>query len=202
MGVFDKIKGMVNPEGMDDNYDDDYIYDDVEENDGYNDYQASSQNAGYQQPQQPQRSANMSLNSSALELKVVRPERFDSVNQIADHLLNKRTVVLNLEATNKETARRLIDFLSGVAYSIDGSLKRVAANTFVITPNNVDVSGEQLREQQQRQQQPADDTFLNNFRIGYNFIEAVCRHADVIFGFRIAVFIRLITSVTIFQGGV
>ena len=160
MGVFDKIKGMVNPEGMDDNYDDDYIYDDVEENDGYNDYQASSQNAGYQQPQQPQRSANMSLNSSALELKVVRPERFDSVNQIADHLLNRRTVVLNLEATNKETARRLIDFLSGVAYSIDGSLKRVAANTFVITPNNVDVSGEQLREQQQRQQQPADDTLF------------------------------------------
>ncbi len=159
MGVFDKIKGMVNPEGMDDNYDDDYIYDDVEENDGYNDYQVP-QNNGYQQPQQAQRSANMSINSSALELKVVRPERFDSVNQIADHLLNHRTVVLNLEATNKETARRLIDFLSGVAYSIDGSLKRVAANTFVITPNNVDVSGEQLREQQQRQQQTNDDNLF------------------------------------------
>lgn len=161
MGVFDKFKNMVNPEGMDDNYDDDYIYDDVEENDGYNDYQATAQNTGYQQPQQ-QRVANMSVNSgsSALELKVVRPERFDSVNQIADHLLNKRTVVLNLEATNKETARRLIDFLSGVAYSIDGSLKRVAANTFVITPQNVDVSGEQLREQQQRQQQASDDSLF------------------------------------------
>ena len=61
-------------------------------------------------------------------------------------LLNRRTVVLNLESTNKESARRLIDFLSGVAYSIDGYIQRVANNTFVIVPNNVDVSGEQLQE--------------------------------------------------------
>lgn len=77
-----------------------------------------------------------------LELKVIRPEGYDAAPTIADHLLSGRTVVLNLEATNKETARRLIDFLSGIAYSIDGSLRRVANNTFVITPNNVDVSGD------------------------------------------------------------
>jgi cell division inhibitor SepF len=81
----------------------------------------------------------------AIELKVVKPERYGNVKQIADHLLNHRTVVLNLESTNKETAKRLLDFLSGVAYSIDGQLKRVATNTFVITPSNVDVSGEQMR---------------------------------------------------------
>lgn len=80
-----------------------------------------------------------------LELKVVRPEGYDAAPTIADHLLNGRTVVLNLEATSKETARRLIDFLSGIAYSINGSLRRVANNTFVITPNNVDVSGESLK---------------------------------------------------------
>ncbi|MBQ8449188.1 MAG: cell division protein SepF [Clostridia bacterium] len=83
--------------------------------------------------------------SGAIELKVVKPERYGNVKQIADHLLNHRTVVLNLESTNKETAKRLLDFLSGVAYSIDGQLKRVATNTFVITPCNVDVSGEQMR---------------------------------------------------------
>ena len=81
----------------------------------------------------------------AIELKVVKPERYGNVKQIADHLLNHRTVVLNLESTNKETAKRLLEFLSGVAYSIDGQLKRVATNTFVITPCNVDVSGEQMR---------------------------------------------------------
>ena len=83
---------------------------------------------------------------AALELKVVRPESFDAVTAIADHLINRCTVVLNLEATNKETAKRLIDFLSGVAYSIHGSVRRVATNTFVITPSNVGVSGEALSE--------------------------------------------------------
>ena len=58
----------------------------------------------------------------AIELKVVKPERYGNVKQIADHLLNHRTVVLNLESTNKETAKRLLDFLSGVAYSSDGQL--------------------------------------------------------------------------------
>ena len=81
---------------------------------------------------------------SALEMKVVKPESFDSVAQIADHLISRRTVVLNLENTNKETARRLIDFLSGVAYSIDGSLKKIASNAYVITPSNVDVGDAKL----------------------------------------------------------
>ena len=99
----------------------------------------------------------INIGGSALQMKVIRPESFGSVNQIADHLLSQRTVVLNLEATNKETARRLIDFLSGVAYSIDGSLKRIANNAYIITPSNVDVSGDQLREQRRPQQQPTSD---------------------------------------------
>ena len=104
----------------------------------------------------------MSLNGSSLELKVIRPDRFESVSQIADHLLNKRTVVLNLEATNKETSRRIIDFLSGVAYSISGNLKRVANNTFVITPCNVDVSNDaQEAQKAQPKSAPAGDIYDN-----------------------------------------
>ncbi|MBE6637933.1 MAG: cell division protein SepF [Ruminococcaceae bacterium] len=82
----------------------------------------------------------------ALELTVVRPEGFEAATQIADNLLNQRTVVLNLEATSKETARRLLDFLAGVTYSISGKLKRVATNTYVITPSNVGVTGETMKE--------------------------------------------------------
>ena len=96
---------------------------------------------------------------SALEMKVVKPESFDSVAQIADHLLSRRTVVLNLESTNKETARRLIDFLSGVAYSIDGSLKKIATNAYVITPNNVDVGDAKLiKRGAQVQSAPQENT--------------------------------------------
>lgn len=86
------------------------------------------------------------IGAAVLELKVVRPEAFSSVGQIADHLLNRCTVVLNLEAAEPDTARRIVDFLNGVAYSIDGQIKPVANNTFIITPKNVSISGEQLSE--------------------------------------------------------
>ena len=102
--------------------------------------------------QRPARTGgNVKLDGAALELKVVKPELYETVPQIADHLLNRRTVVLNLEATNKETARRMIDFLSGVAYAIDGRLSKVAVNTYIITPANISVSGEALvNEKQER----------------------------------------------------
>ena len=53
---------------------------------------------------------------------------------------------LNLESTNKDIARRLVDFLSGVAYASDGKIKRVAANTYIITPNSVDIMGDLIDE--------------------------------------------------------
>ena len=150
MGIFDKIKkGWNDGDQDDDAYENDY-YDDNEddgyESDSYND----QQNNGYAQQPRSQQNGGMSLNASALEMKLIKPERYDSqtAQKIADHLLNRRTVVLNLESTNKESARRLIDFLSGVAYSIDGNIQRVTANTVVIVPNNVDVSGERLANPQ------------------------------------------------------
>ena len=82
-------------------------------------------------------------------MKVVKPDRLEAVTQIADHLLDRKTILLNLEDTNRETARRLIDFLNGVAYAINGNLKKVANCTYVITPSNVDVSGEQIKDSQE-----------------------------------------------------
>lgn len=86
--------------------------------------------------------------STTTQLKVVlvKPERFEEASMIADHLNNKRTVVLNLESTGKEISRRLVDFLSGVAYANNGQIKRVANSTFIITPYNVDVMGDLLGE--------------------------------------------------------
>lgn len=81
---------------------------------------------------------------SSIEMKVVTPTKFEAVTQIADLLLNKKTVLLNLENTNKETAKRLIDFLSGVAYALGGDIQKVADNTFAVTPNNVAVSNEEI----------------------------------------------------------
>ncbi len=85
---------------------------------------------------------------AALEMKVVKPERFDEVRTIGEHLLARRTVVLNLEETNKETTKRIIDFLCGVVFAIDGQVKKVANATYVVTPKNVDVSGDQAPAEQ------------------------------------------------------
>ena len=153
MGIFDSLKRNIMGESIEEGYDptlEPIDGDGIDEIDRNNVSSRESMSTG-----------------AAIELKVVKPERYANVKQIADHLLNHRTVVLNLEATNKETAKRLLDFLSGVAYSIDGQLKRVASNTFVITPANVDVSGDQMHPSS-----AADDS-QNKFTTAYGLSSAV-----------------------------
>ena len=84
--------------------------------------------------------------TTQLQVVLVKPERFENAAEIADHLRDKHTVVLNLEQTNKDIARRLVDFLSGVAYAQDGKIKKVAVNTYIITPYNVDLLGDLIDE--------------------------------------------------------
>ena len=84
--------------------------------------------------------------TTQLKVVLVKPERSENASEIADHLKDKRTVVLNLESTNKDVARRLVDFLSGVAYAGEGKIKKVAANTYLITPYHVDIEGDLIDE--------------------------------------------------------
>ena len=84
--------------------------------------------------------------TAKLQVVLKKPEHFDEATTIADELLERRTVVLNLEATEKAEAGKLLCFLSGVAYSNGGKLKKIANNTYIITPYNVDVMGDLLDE--------------------------------------------------------
>ena len=84
--------------------------------------------------------------TAQLQVVLVKPDRFDNVSDIAEHLRDKRAVVLNLESTNKDVARRLVDFLSGCAYALDGKIKKVAISTYIITPYNVDIMGDLIDE--------------------------------------------------------
>ena len=89
----------------------------------------------------------VNLNSSSqVQMVLVKPEFFDAAAEIADHLRDRRPVLMNLEKAQKDTSRRLIDFLSGVAYALDGKIRRVATNTYIITPYNVDVMGDPMEE--------------------------------------------------------
>lgn len=84
--------------------------------------------------------------SSQMQVVLVKPERFDDGIGIADHLNQNKTVVLNLENADRETCRRLLDFLSGAAYIRKGNIKKVARSTYIITPSQVNVMGEVLSE--------------------------------------------------------
>ena len=146
MSLLDSLKkGLFDQE---DDYEDQYIDDGpqmVNNNNGI----GIAEEDETEEPAEGARKKGKVVNINAttqLKVVLVKPERFEDASTIADHLNNKRTVVLNLESTNKEVSRRLVDFLSGVAYANNGQIKRVANSTFIITPYNVDIMGDLLDE--------------------------------------------------------
>lgn len=86
--------------------------------------------------------------TAQLQVVLSKPETFgEETRAVADELIQMHTVVLNLENTNKDVSRRIIDFLSGVAYANGGKIKRVATSTYIITPYNVDLTGDDVLDE-------------------------------------------------------
>ncbi|MBR7133600.1 MAG: cell division protein SepF [Clostridia bacterium] len=88
----------------------------------------------------------VSFNPAQMQVVLVKPERYDDVTSIADHLNDRKTVVLNLEAADRELSRRIVDFLSGATYANHGNMRKVSKGTFLIVPNGVDMMGELMLE--------------------------------------------------------
>ena len=142
MSMFDSLKSKLGIDSEADSYVDDT------EDEIFPGGQGGAAAQGYTQQEVKQHS-NKVVNINAttqLQVVLVKPERFEDASAIADQLNAKHTVVLNLESTGKEISRRLIDFLSGVAYANNGQIKRVANSTFIITPYNVDIMGDLIGE--------------------------------------------------------
>ncbi|MDR0861813.1 MAG: cell division protein SepF [Oscillospiraceae bacterium] len=148
MGILDSLKRMTRP------------YD--EDDDEFHDFtptprevppapkttgQARSDYAGFERPTATEKNKVVSIHATAqFEVFFAKPERFEAVSDVADQLRERHTVVLNLEQTSKDVSRRILDFLSGVAYAQDGKIKRVAVSTYLITPYNVGLLGDLLDE--------------------------------------------------------
>ena len=143
MGLFDKIKGFIgDPEEEDDL---DMEMDDEMDFVSKNEDSTEAFSASTDTTKRNNKVVNIHA-TAQLQVVLVKPERFDDASTVADHLNAKRTVVLNLESANKDVARRILDFLSGVAYANDGQIKKVANRTFIITPYNVGIMGDLLDE--------------------------------------------------------
>ncbi len=80
--------------------------------------------------------------SNKVQLILVRPESFNDAPTIAANMRAKKAVVLNLEGVEKNLARRVVDFLSGCAYALDGTVKKVSQATYVFCPYNMEVLGD------------------------------------------------------------
>ena len=153
MGLMDEIRKLTHPYSDNDNssYDD---YDEEEE--VYEEEAAPAPRRNYTtRGAAANESGNerngmgrvMSINHSTnMQVVLVKPERFDQVSDIANRLRDKQAVVLNLETTNKDVARRVVDFLSGTAYALDGKIRKIAVSTYLVIPYNVEILGETLDE--------------------------------------------------------
>ena len=150
MGFMDELKRLAHP------YEDDEEFveeaeDEAPEEEAERPRKAPRKEESYFSAPAPERRSSsdnvVNINTTTqLQVVLVKPEKFDDASSIANHLRDKRTVVLNLESANKDIARRLVDFPSGVAYAMEGKIKKVAVSTYIITPYNVDIIGDLIDE--------------------------------------------------------
>ncbi len=139
-------------DGMDDEYDD-YEYDDYEDEapaENNTQQRASSRESSYEDPGK-QRSGFLnskpkvvSLNRSMMEVKIVQPTSFEDSQEICNTLLKAKPVVVNLEGFDPDDGQRIMDFISGCIYAINGKYHQISKYIFIFTPENVDISGDSL----------------------------------------------------------
>ena len=83
----------------------------------------------------------LNINSNKQEVVLFRPTAFNDCTTAADDLRSKKAIIVNLENVEKSLARRVVDFLSGCAYALDGKVNKIAQSTYLFSPHNMDVVG-------------------------------------------------------------
>lgn len=149
MGLLDKMLGAMK-------YDDEDEYDDEYYDDEYDD-KASSRTVNKRAvkaqtldddddkgkaPARTPRNGRNRMMSNGMEVCVIKPTSVEDAREITDTLLDNHTVLLNMEGLDVDMAQRIIDFTSGSTYAIGGNLQKISHYIFILTPKNVDVSGD------------------------------------------------------------
>lgn len=142
MGLFDNLKGYFN------------AFDEEEIEEEYFEEEAEKKEVRREEPKKvetfpkiiPGRAKTTTYSPAQMQVVLVKPERYEDVTSIADHLNDKKTVVLNLESADRDLSRRIVDFLSGATYANHGNIKKISKATFLIVPSGVDMMGELMLE--------------------------------------------------------
>lgn len=142
MGILDSIKGYFSAFEEED---DDIYSEEIEDSVEVPKKEVRREEVRRQEPA-PRilgtKAKTISFSQAQMQVVLVKPERYEDVTSIADHLNDKKTVVLNLESADRDLSRRIVDFLSGATYANHGNIKKVSKGTFLLVPNGVDMMGE------------------------------------------------------------
>ncbi len=152
MSILDKLLGGMQYSD-DDEYDDDGYYDDYDDEKpasrGINKRAVKAQTLDDDEDNKPKAPSRPALKngrsrmmSNGMEVCVIKPTSVEDAREITDTLLQNHTVLLNMEGLDVDMAQRIIDFTSGSTYAIDGNLQKISHYIFILTPKNVDVSGD------------------------------------------------------------
>lgn len=82
-----------------------------------------------------------SMSHPVSKVVLCEPRSYNEVQEIADHIVNRKSVVINLERVDHQQAKRIVDFLSGTVYALNGDIQKLGSHNFLCTPDNVEVSG-------------------------------------------------------------
>lgn len=138
--LMDKFYNLVGVD-MGDAYENEEYYDDYAEDV----YEEPNRNESYM-PSRRSSARNTRVNRNEdqpdLKLVIMQPVSFEEARDIANHLKHRKPIVVNLEAVDTPTSRRIVDFLSGAVYALDGDIQKVSNGIFLIAPNNVSVANE------------------------------------------------------------
>ncbi len=105
-----------------------------------------------QSASRPKRERTVNFGGKDTSVLLFSPKTFDEAGELVSYLQQDMTCVMTLETVPAETARRLLDFLSGIAFALGGKITPVSAKTYFITPQNVDILGTQPQQQSEQQQ--------------------------------------------------
>lgn len=94
-----------------------------------------------QQEREAQNVVSLQSVQQSAKVELVEPRTYNDAQDIADHLKNRKTVVVNLQQISRDQALRIVDFLSGTVYAIGGDIQKVGGEIFLCAPENVDVNG-------------------------------------------------------------
>ena len=148
-GFREKFRNILKQPDEDADYDD--YYSEEEEEQAAPAQQEPAEDYDSAAPAQTEEASDNLINlhdDTKVQFVLFKPESFDKeVTTMADEFVKRNTVILNMEQTNKDIGKRIIDFLSGVAYAHNGKISRVSEDTYIVMPSNVKLSGEDVMDE-------------------------------------------------------